>query len=58
MIAIATFFCRIDYLNWEQSSARGIEQLSLRLRLVVLGTGLLFLLAALLALTAGKRQRR
>ena len=63
VVALATLFVALAtllqmYIDWEQSGARGLEQLSLRLKLAVLGAGLLSLLAALLALTAGKRQRR
>ena len=63
VVALATLFVALAtllqmYIDWEQSGARGLEQLSLRLKIAVVGAALLSLLAALLALTAGERRGR
>ncbi len=61
-VALATAFVAVAtilqmYIDWEQSGARGLEAMSLKLRLAVVAAGLLSLLAALLAITAGAKKR-
>jgi hypothetical protein len=59
MVAIATLIQM--WIDYEQSGARGLEAMSLKLRVAVVAAGLLSMLAALLALSAssggGRRWR-
>ncbi|BEP17257.1 hypothetical protein PYJP_06090 [Pyrofollis japonicus] len=56
LVAIATIIQM--YVDYEQSGARGLEAMSLKLRVAVILAGVLSLLAALLAIAAGSGGRR